>query len=501
MSSPALHLLAAGLLVLLVPHAVDASESGDGKTTHARCTGAVSAGDRTPSPADPYPLMAAGWGPELGGGRLASRWAEDWSGMQARGRAPALKAMPLGHTARLTLGAEFRLRQATWDNARLVRENDLQQTQLRAVFGADLRLDPHFRFYGELGTGRVAEGRNAAAPNFQNDVSLQQLFMDARGNVGDALVGVMAGRQEFSDGPRQIMSLSDGPNLHRSWNGLRLYVHGARYRFGAFDLRATKLGRGGFDEGVNVAEKLQGVTTSFIVSPGEGPNTYLDPFWLRTAQPAMRIGDRAGAGAGADERDTVGVRLWGRRGNARFDWTFARQTGRTIDHRRVDAWALFAVQSLALSESGWKPRLTSRIDVASGGGAYGGGQVRDFNPLLASSNYAGEGQFLGLSNVLILAPGITFSPTPRTTLSFEYGLARRLQQSDAVYAASMRAYAGTQGVPGRDIGGLARVSGSWSATQNLTLSVDFEHLSAGDVLARAGYPSGSHAYLSATYRY
>jgi hypothetical protein len=93
------------------------------------------------------------------------------------------------------------------------------------------------------------------------------------------------------------------------------------------------------------------------------------------------------------------------------------------------------------------------------------------------------------------------SPTPRTTLSLEYGLARRLQQSDAVYAAGMRAYAGTQGVAGHGVGAMARVSGTWSPTRALALSVDFEHLAAGHVLARAGYPSGSHAYFSATYRY
>ena len=496
-SPSALSLLAAGLLATLATQAAHAAETGDGTSSHARCSGTAEAGDRTPSPADPYPLMAAGWGPELGGGRMASRWAEDWSGMRADGRAPAFKALPLGDNMQLTLSTELRLREVAWDNRQLGRGNDFEQTQLRAVFGADLRINPHLRFYGELGTGQVDGQRNAAAPNFQNEVSLQQLFVDARGNVGDALVGVMAGRQEFSDGPRQLLSLSDGPNLHRSWNGVRVYVHGKRYRFGAFDLRSTRLGRGSFDEGVNSAEKLQGAIASFIVSPGDGPNTYLDPFWLRTENPSVRIGGVTGT----DQRDTLGVRLWGRRGNARFDWTLARQDGRSIDRRRVDAWALFAVQSLALSDSGWKPRLTSRIDVASGGGAYGSGPVRDFNPLYASSNYAGEGQLLGLSNVLIVAPGIALSPTSRTTLSLEYGLARRLQQSDAVYAAGMRAYAGTEHVPGHDVGGLARAAANWSPTQYLTLSLDFEHLAAGDVLARAGYPSGSYAYLSATYRY
>lgn len=493
MSSAKFHLVPTALLTLLLPHAAHASDPARDSPPHTRCVGAPEAGTWTPTPADPYPLMAAGWGPELGGGMMASRWVEDWSGVKAAGHAPALKAIPLGGTARLSLSSEVRLRYATWNNAQLVRANDMHQAQLRAVIGADLRLDPHVRVFGELGTGQVDRRQDSAAANFQNDLSLQQLFVDIRAAAGETLAGAIIGRQEFSDGPRQLISLSDGPDLHRSWNGVRFYLHGARHRIGVFDLRATRLGRNGFDETVDHRETLQGFTASFVVSPGEGPNTYLEPFWFHTRNPAGRT-------AGLDDRNTFGARLWGRIGKARFDWTAARQTGRAIDGRSVDAWGLFAVQSLELSDTGWKPRLTSHIDLATGG-ADDTGSVQDFNPLYASSNYLGESQFLGLTNLLLFAPGVALAPTARTTLSFEYAYARRLQESDAVYGGGMRPYVGTEAIAGQSIGGLARLSGTWSATPNLSLSLNFEHLDAGTVLERAGYASGSYGYLSATYRY
>jgi len=65
----------------------------------------------------------------------------------------------------------------------------------------------------------------------------------------------------------------------------------------------------------------------------------------------------------------------------------------------------------------------------------------------------------------------------------------------------MRAYAGTQNVPGHEIGGLLRIAGTWSATEHLTLFMDYEHLTAGDVLKRARLPSGSYGYVGATFRY
>lgn len=427
---------------------------------------------------------------------MASRWAEDWTGRGDAGAAPALKDLRLG-TARITLNTEVRLRQTAFDNARLTPESDPKQAQLRAVLGANVRLNQHLRLYGEIGTGQVGESRAASSPNFQNEFALQQLFADARGEIGPALVGVMVGRQEFSDGPRQLISLSDGPNLHRTWNGFRVYAHGSHFRLGAFDLRGTRLGHGGFDESVNRSEKLQGVNASFIVSSGDGHNTYLEPFWLLTENPAVRVGGQLGS----DDRDTLGMRLWGRNGRLRYDWTAARQKGSTAGDRPVDAWAVLAVQSLDLATAKWKPKLTSRIDIASGSRSFHSGASGTFNPLYASSNYVGEGQFLGLSNVVMVSPGVALSPTPRTTLSIEHGLAWRFRETDAIYSSGMRAYAGTETVRGSRIGSLSRLTATMSASTRVSFRLNVEHLHAADALHLAGFESGSFVYLDATYRF
>lgn len=464
---------------------------------HDHCTGTETAGERSPVPADPYPLMAAGWGPELGGGLMASRWAEDWSGIGADRCKQGLKAVALGDSAILTISTELRLREVATRNSGLVAGAGKEQAQLRAILGADLRLGPRLRFYGEIGTGQVDGGRTTATANFQNRLALQQLFADVRGTHGALLFGAMLGRQEFSDGPRQLISLSDGPNLHRSWNGIRLYAHAPHYRIGAFELRGTRLGSGGFDDGIRPDTILRGINASVILSSGEGPKTYLDPFWYHTEIPGVRLGSEAGA----DRRDTYGLRLWGRKGALRWDWTMARQTGRSVGERSIDTWGLFAVQSLSLSETGWKPRLTSHIDIASGDAKPTDGTLKTFHPLYASSSYLGESQFLGLSNLMLLAPGFTFSPGASTTVSLEYGYARRLDTGDAAYAGGMRPYAGTQAVPGRDIGNLARLNANWTPFDWLSLNLNLEHLSAARVLKGAGFHDGTQAQLTATYRY
>ncbi len=491
------NVLSVSLIMLLTPALADATSIGTEDAKHSRCSGTEAPGQSTPTPMDPYPLMAAGWGPELAKGYMSSRWAEDWSGMHLADKAPKMKVVSLGGDSLLTLSAELRLRQVEQDNIQLKRGENLGQAQLRAVIGADLRFNEHIRVFTELGAAHVDRSRDSATPNFENDASLQQAFVDIRGWRESTMAGAMVGRQEFSDGPRQLMSLSDGPNLHRTWNGVRAYLHSERYRIGAFELRATKLGSGGFDEGINQQESLRGVTASFIVSRGAGPNTYLDPFWFRTENSSARLGPYVGH----DRRDTLGVRLWGRHGSLRYDWTAAYQAGRVMHARGSEAWGLFAVHSLELAGSGWKPRLGLRVDLASGGGTYEQGTLRSFHSLYASSNYLGEGQLLGLSNLAMFAPSLTVSPTARTSLTFEYGYARRLERDDPVYAGGMRVYQGTQGFSGNHTGDLARLSASWSPLPQLSLTLNLEHLAAGQVLRHAGYPSGSYGYLSATYRY
>lgn len=468
-----------------------------GTSAHGQGATAGPNGRHAPAPAGPYPGAAAGWGPLAGQGRFVSRWAEDWRALRGAGLAPSFKAMPFGGDASLTLSSEVRLRQDAFANAALARGNDPRQTLLRGTLGADLRLDRHLRLYGEVATGQVRGRRAVATPNFQNDASLQQLFVDVRGDAGTTMLGAMLGRQEFADGPRQLLSVSDGPNVHRTWNGVRLYAHGRRLRLGAFDLRVTRPARGGFDEGVEQGERLRGVNASMIVSRDKtGANVYLDPFWIHSTHAQFR----AGRSVGPDERDSFGARLWGRRGRVAFDWTAVLQRGEYMQ-RDVEAWGVFAVQRMALAESGWKPRLDLRVDVASGGGTRGLGQVREFNPLYASSAYLGEGQFLGLANLVMLAPGLSVTPAPGTSVTLEYGVARRLTRDDAVRAGGMRVYARTQDVTGSAIGNLLRIAAARPVGAYVTLFLNYEYLAVGDVLTRAGLPSGRYGHVGAALRY
>jgi hypothetical protein len=168
--------------------------------------------------------------------------------------------------------------------------------------------------------------------------------------------------------------------------------------------------------------------------------------------------------------------------------------------RSVEAWGAFAVQSLDLSQEGWKPTLMLRMDAASGGGSHGDGKLRVFHQLYASSNYVGEAQFLSLGNLLMLTPGLQVVPISRLKLAMEYGLARRMLDNEPVYAGGMRVYEGTESVAGSNIGSLLRLTTSWSIKDELTLVINYERLFAGAVLRRVHLPSGRYGQVGITLR-
>jgi hypothetical protein len=456
----------------------------------------------------PYPSVASGWG-GFSDEFATSRWAEDWTALKAEGQAPPLKAMPLfgRDDINLTLSGELRIRDEMYDNGGLVRHDDYHNVELRAIVGADLHITDHFRFYGELGHATVwghgdgytviYKGTTVSA-GYQNAISVQQAFGEARTMIGsDLLVGVMAGRMEFSDGPRQLVSVSNGNSLHRTFNGFRTYLQTDRFRISVFRGYVTTLNTGGFDEHVDHGEELTAVNGSISLIPyGKEQSLFLDPLWFHT----YNVKD-PGAKSGLGHRDTYGTRLWGKRGALSFDWMAFRQTG---DHlgRNVSAWAATLDTSVRLTTAWWRPRVGLRLDMSSGGGSYAKtGPIEAFSPVYQSSNYLGEGKLLGDSNLMLIAPTLVLTPAKPIRVTMEYDLVRRMSQDDAFYASGLKPYAGTQNVKGYEVGTYGRINVDYALTRNVGLELEGETLQAGHVLHRAGYGSGKYLLLGLDIKY
>lgn len=452
-----------------------------------------------------YPAAAKGDGATVKGYTL-SRWAEDWQAY----RNPAkrddildrLKFLPLDDDGDiyLTLSGEARLRMNLTGNPQLVEGPEQRQDIVRLVGGADLHVGDHLRFYGEIAHGRLS-GSNVGTPSgsLRNSVVRQQYFAEASGQVGGVDLGVRYGRQEFTDGPNLLISQRDNNTIRFVLNGTRAWARTSTMRATLFDFETTDLGNGGLGDDVpDKNRRFSGVSAGFVL-PNEwlgGSKLYFDPFYWRRRN---RVGTWGGVVLPA-VRHYAGARLWGEVGAAALDWTLVHQYGH-FGERPIKAWQAFAAQTLRLGAGKSAPRIGVHTDYGSGGGGYDKGVLRNAYAPYGNNIYFSYGLFLTATNMIAVAPNISFQPIDGVRASLEYQFTWRDNQRDAVYRANYTPYVGTERVAGKAVAQLARAQIIYSIAPRLTLTTRAEYLQAQTVLRRAGYRNSAFLATWLSFRF
>jgi hypothetical protein len=171
-----------------------------------------------------------------------------------------------------------------------------------------------------------------------------------------------------------------------------------------------------------------------------------------------------------------------------IDWSVNHQWGSYID-QDIDAWHGFFAQTYRLGTGATAPRVGFHADYASGGGGYGGRTLRNAYAPFGNNIYYSYQLSLTPSNLIAIAPNVSFTPVKKVRLTAEYQLAWRDAADDAVYRANGQPFAGTQNVGNRKIGNVSRLQAVWSIASRLSFTGRYEHLAAGPSLTRAGYAS------------
>ena len=438
-----------------------------------------------------YPAEAAGDG-AVSAGYAIARWAEDWT----RYSDPALRDDPLDRLkfipvggrddVYLTLSGEIRGRVDMVTNPGARDAEKIRQRELRLFAGGDLHLGSHVRLYGELAHGGLAGDRaTQAGPNMRNTLIVQQAFGEVSTALDEGDIGVRYGRQIFADGPGVLVSQGDAGNIQVVLNGARGWAHLRAVRADIFDLRFTRYGTGGTgDDRVDHARRFSGVTTGIVLPQAwfGGSKLYLEPFAWRLRRDAVTVG----SDTAREVRRFYGLRLWGDAGRVTLDWSANRQTGR-FGARAIDAWQVFAAQTVRLGEAGTSPRIGLHMDYGSGGGAYRTGALRNAAAPVLDGGYFSYQDAFSPTNFVAVAPNFTLSPITRVRLTVEAQRVWRARTDDAVYAASGRAYAGTQSVRGTHVADVARAQLVWSVAPRVSMTGRYEHLIARSVMSRSGF--------------
>jgi hypothetical protein len=440
-----------------------------------------------------YPEEAVGDGVTTRGYNQ-SRWAEDWSALRdpAKRDDPldALKFVPIDENgdSYLTFSGELRARMNHTTNPNLREAESQRQDILRAVGGVDLHVGKHFRAYGELAHASL-NGENLGTPgaNLQNDLTIQQAFVDVMAEVEGVDLGVRYGRQTFADGPNLMVVPRDNNTIFFTYNGVRAWARSKSFRVDVFDYRPTRYGFEGLSDDVDEStQRFSGVSTGIVLPKSlfGDSQLYLDPFVWR-----LRDDEAAWGGVTAREvRNYYGVHFWGDVGPLEIDWTVNHQNGR-FDNRDVSAWQVFAAQTYRLGEGRSAPRVGIHADFATGGGSYDGGTLRTALAPFGNNIYYSYQLYATPTNFIGVAPNFSFQPIPKVRTTLEYQASWRQTSSDAVYRANGSAFAGTQNVADRKIADTLRAQLVWTINPRLSFTGRYEHLIAGPSLKQAGYRS------------
>ncbi|WP_395334595.1 alginate export family protein [Novosphingobium sp. BL-8H] len=459
----------------------------------------------------PYPAEASGQGPKTGPNYMMLRGAEDWRFLRGtkakRDWASPLKFIPLDGDGdvSLTLNGDQRSSVSLSTRPLLSDTTDRVEVLSRTTVGADLRIGPAVRFYGELASGQIfGKNENKHIPIQKNDLIVQQLFAEIRAPIAGGVARMTVGRQEFFDGPRFIISPRENPNIRVSMNGARLSMDWSRFRFTAFYFEPTEQGTGWLDDGIGNGEQLSGIYSSFLVSGGNsrGKSTiHLDPFYYHFEDDDRTLGRLTGK----DRRETYGARLWGHLGAVAFDWSAMKQDGR-FGTRAVDAWGVSTNQSVAFGQGAMAPRLGFHADYASGGGTFdvagpNAGKVGSFNFLYNATVIFSDDNYIGAVNMMDVSPTLIVPVTKKLQLTGETGFYWRPNESDAVYRGNSQVYAGTQNVAGRHVANIGRLKAQWTLDPHVALAGIVNYVDAGKVLRRAGYGDNLFVQTMMTLRF
>ena len=178
----------------------------------------------------------------------------------------------------------------------------------RYFLHTDLHLGERFRFFGELASS-LLNGRNGGPrPGLDEEkMYVHQGFIDlGLWKSGRDSVTLRAGRQEMALGSQNLVSTRDGRNIRRSLDGARLTWLKGDWTVDLLAVRPPLENTDYFYDPPNHASSFWG---AYAVHPFPSlPRGNIDLYYMGLDNKSVPFD---GKGAGREQRETVGTRLWG----------------------------------------------------------------------------------------------------------------------------------------------------------------------------------------------
>lgn len=312
----------------------------------------------------------------------------------------------------------------------------------RLMLGLDFHFGGRARAFVQLKSG-VEAGRNGGpAPPDENRLDVNQAFVEL--GLGPEIAGgrdggkhrlaLRVGRQELNYGAGRLVSVREGPNVRRGFDGAKIIARLGGWRADAFAVKPVEDDFGFFDDAPAAPQTFWGVyATRTVNSPLK---TTLDLYYLGLDRKRARFDQ----GAAREIRHTVGARLTntvpqgGRSETSAFDYDveFVGQFGR-FGRGNIRAFDISAFLGYTLRKARFAPRVGVN-------GGYGTGDrdpldpdLQTFNSLFPKGRFFGQIGANGPYNVTGFRPGINLRLNERLRFAADVFFFFRASTRDGVY--------------------------------------------------------------------
>jgi hypothetical protein len=355
----------------------------------------------------------------------------------------------------------------------------------RAVLSVDVRNSDRLRGFVEL-VGGFTSGWSGSPPPTQDDpLDLLQAYIEPSISLGSDQLAVRVGRQELSLGASRLVSVREGPNIRRAFDGVRAtWTRGKDRTASAFFVRPVFPEAGVFDDRSSADQRFWGFYATWPVPAFEGLG--IDAYYL-----GLDRADAVFAQGGARElRHTVGVRAFGERGG--WDWNIeaAWQWG-SFGDSSIRAWTVSVDAGFELSDVPLSPRLGLKADAISGDQDPHDRELGTFNPLFPRLPYFSEANLATPANLLDVQPNVHLALADGLSLSVSWNGLWKHERADAFYAPPLAPVDGTSMSESRDIGWQASALIEWQVTEQVGFTATYVSFEPRSVIEQANGRSGS----------
>jgi len=428
-----------------------------------------------------------------------NRWQEDWSVLAdpdvPREAFDEFKYIPLSSDdpkTYLSLGLNLRERIETNDAASFGLAGNRNDTYLlsRLETFADLRIANQLQFFTMLESA-FAPDKNRQTPVDQDRLALEMAFVALVEPLGDGLLKIRLGRQQFAFDTQRFVSVRDGPNLRQSYDAAWVdYELGAWRGIAFYSQPVQNRDLGSFDDYSSSHLTYGGVRLERRFSDSANASLYYSQY--------QQDGASYTTVAGNETRNIYDGHLDGHAGPWDWDVEAMLQEGQ-IAQEHIRAWAFGSLFGYTLDNQPWSPRLGLQVDTASGDENPHDHELNTFNPLFPNGYYVTLAGYTGYVNLIHVKPSVTLHPMHGVKLLFAAGAQWRQTTADAVYNQPNVPVPNTSGHGGRYTGAYGQTRIEWAFTPHYAFSAEVVHFGVGPSLSAAGAHDSNYLGVQLSY--